>query len=874
MLSAVQARRPAGQHVIMSPISEAAVVECHPVPVANSAGGWNHPPSFLCPISRQCLHDPVVLSDGHTYERRHIERWLREHSTSPVTGKALGDNQIFPNHAMRNAIEEYFQQVFQVHRRAIRSTIAEDEDRQQGCFRASSGLLRAVDALMQCSLLVNADLTTEAILRRIMNEARTLVGAEVASVFLLDRQRQELVSNVNSTSGELRMPLTAGIAGHVACTGEPVVVPDAYSDTRFNKAVDAETGFKTRDILCAPLKTKKGEVMGVVQLVNKTRNGVTDEMMADSNEIEEHKPGFTADDRQFLLVFASQAATAICSCKMHVEDYVREGDRSSGLCRAEEQVEETRRPKQRDASNYPKIQRVASNEEKVNRNRFSHSFFKCMDCFSLPSVSQPGEKTQKAVCRSCSSDDDQVELLLKKPAIASILDAAWGSWQLDTLQLAELTGNRPLSTLALYFFDRHGLLQHFGLHRSRFIQYIEAIENGYDVRNPYHNRSHAASVFHSMNALLTLGGLKQQISANGTVDAELATMACLLGAAIHDFEHPGLNNDFLVRTAHPHAIRYNDQHVNEHHSIAAAFELLQAPKYNFLETLSTKEFRVFRGLVVDTVLGTDVAEGNRIMKRFSEVCPDSATETADGNGNNPTTYIPSDLNGVSLLLQVAVKCADFSHIALGWELHKVWVQRLEEEFFLQGDYEKELGHSISFLMDRNKPGASSTQIGFFNFAVIPLFRALLHAVPKAKPMFDQVVANFESWAEHSRLIEEATPRIQKLNESVQVQPRNAQECAPLFRMSTSHLHDVDAMSRRPSFVDNRWYRTPENSPCLPSLLTSPRPSRKTLVVPSPAASVVGNGSAGSVPGQLFPTRERTKTRKYAAVASVSSWFRK
>merc|ERR1719221_189156 len=89
----------------------------------SAAARWSHPVSFLCPISHQCMHDPVVLSDGHTYERRHIERWLQEHTTSPVTGSPVLP-QAFPNHALRNSIEEYFQQVFSVHRRAIRRTIA------------------------------------------------------------------------------------------------------------------------------------------------------------------------------------------------------------------------------------------------------------------------------------------------------------------------------------------------------------------------------------------------------------------------------------------------------------------------------------------------------------------------------------------------------------------------------------------------------------------------------------------------------------------------------------------------------------------------------------------------------------------------------
>jgi hypothetical protein len=69
------------------------------------------PASFSCPISQEVMRDPVTLSDGHSYERRAIERWLLSgHSTSPMTGALLQDTTVVPNHALRNSILEHFQQ--------------------------------------------------------------------------------------------------------------------------------------------------------------------------------------------------------------------------------------------------------------------------------------------------------------------------------------------------------------------------------------------------------------------------------------------------------------------------------------------------------------------------------------------------------------------------------------------------------------------------------------------------------------------------------------------------------------------------------------------------------------------------------------------
>jgi len=73
------------------------------------------------------------------------------------------------------------------------------------------------------------------------------------------------------------------------------------------------------------------------------------------------------------------------------------------------------------------------------------------------------------------------------------------------------------------------------------------------------------------------------------------------------------------------------------------------------------------------------------------------------------------------------------------------VARLEDEFFAQGDQEKSRGHSVSFLMDRDKPGCSQTQTGFFQFVVIPLFRSMVSVAPQTQPVLDAIMSNFHAW---------------------------------------------------------------------------------------------------------------------------------
>jgi len=99
-----------------------------------------------------------------------------------------------------------------------------------------------------------------------------IVNAERASLFLVDEAEQSLILRVTEqlpVHEDIRIPINSGIVGAVVTGGEPIIVDDAYEDSRFNRDVDAKTGYRTRSILALPIHNREGGVFAAIQLLNR-----------------------------------------------------------------------------------------------------------------------------------------------------------------------------------------------------------------------------------------------------------------------------------------------------------------------------------------------------------------------------------------------------------------------------------------------------------------------------------------------------------------------------------------------------------------------------------------------------------------------------
>jgi len=167
--------------------------------------------------------------------------------------------------------------------------------------RQIEDLGRKLHFLMDATKALASTLDLDELLGRILDVAKAQADAERGTLFLVDEKTEEIWSLIahGLEKREIRLPLGRGIAGHVAESGEVLNIPDAYADPRFNRDVDAQTGYRTRNILCLPIRNKKGKIIAALQLLNKRRGD------------------FAAEDVDFLLTLSEHMALALENAQLH-----------------------------------------------------------------------------------------------------------------------------------------------------------------------------------------------------------------------------------------------------------------------------------------------------------------------------------------------------------------------------------------------------------------------------------------------------------------------------------------------------------------------------------------------------------------------------
>jgi sigma-B regulation protein RsbU (phosphoserine phosphatase) len=153
---------------------------------------------------------------------------------------------------------------------------------------------------MEATKALASTLDLGELLGRILEVAKTQ-AAERGTLFLVGEKTEQIWSLIahGPEKRGIRLPLGRGISGYVAKSGEILNIPDAHTDERFNRDVDALTGYRTQNILCLPIRNKKGKIIAALQLLNKRRGS------------------FTPEDVDFLLTLSDHMALALENAQLH-----------------------------------------------------------------------------------------------------------------------------------------------------------------------------------------------------------------------------------------------------------------------------------------------------------------------------------------------------------------------------------------------------------------------------------------------------------------------------------------------------------------------------------------------------------------------------
>ena len=260
------------------------------------------------------------------------------------------------------------------------------------------------------------------------------------------------------------------------------------------------------------------------------------------------------------------------------------------------------------------------------------------------------------------------------------------------------------------------------LNHTKYQNWCQKISEGYNRNNFYHTDLHAADIVHTSFIYFKEGLINEIIKLDKS-----SICALFLSCICHDYKHPGLNNNYLMETNNSIAIRYNDISILENMHISETFKLILSDKnYNIFDNLEKQKYKKIRKQMISCVLGTDMSNHKHSLD-FMNKCLNENNHIIE---NDNQEY-----------MNLIVHSADISNPTKKFEIYYKWAELVVEEFYQQGDKEKELGLNCS--CDRNKVTLFKSQLGFIDFVEKPFYGLFVKLFPKLNFLEENLNKNRE-----------------------------------------------------------------------------------------------------------------------------------
>ena len=267
--------------------------------------------------------------------------------------------------------------------------------------------------------------------------------------------------------------------------------------------------------------------------------------------------------------------------------------------------------------------------------------------------------------------------------------------------------------------------------------FLKSVSNSYLKTTLYHNSLHGADVTQSLMVFF-LNSNSEEICETTVLDL----LGMIISAMGHDLGHPGLNNGFHINASTELGITYNDKSCLENFHSAYLFRILRKEENNILEKFSVQNYKTIRKRMISQILATDMANhGENISLIRSKIKSRQYQEKfLFLSGNDKTKFEEQQI-----LLDYLIHMADLGHNCKKFDISVIWIQLLCEEFWAQGDQERERGLPISFMCDRNNIDVPASQIGFLRGFILSSFDTLVEMFPKLQFTIDNAENNIKRW---------------------------------------------------------------------------------------------------------------------------------
>ena len=312
----------------------------------------------------------------------------------------------------------------------------------------------------------------------------------------------------------------------------------------------------------------------------------------------------------------------------------------------------------------------------------------------------------------------------------------------DIFKLDSLTNTKASLIVATEIVDRLDIVKGQIIDFKVLSNFLQAVIENYSREKAYyHNDLHAADVMQTLFTIFVKGNVTLKMKLD-----ELSKFSILLAAICHDLKHTGQNNMFHINTKSKIAIRYNDISVLENYHASSLFKLAKDEKLNIFKSFKPEEYRIMRRRIIEAILSTDMANHHNVVgqiktkiERYQIKQGIGFTRMFDETDNNLL------FNTQQTVLNMCLHTSDISNPAKPNKISNIWTDKVYEEFFRQGDLEREKGMPISAMCDRHTTNVNKAMIGFINFVVLPTVDILLNIIPEIPEYGINVRANLKKY---------------------------------------------------------------------------------------------------------------------------------